>query len=176
MDVDGIFDSRAFSGKDRSSSSKHAVVVKREEVTPDLHLDVPSTFAAIERDADAVDVKMEVVDDELPPAPVPSTSTSSAPAPVSSHRIRSSRSKDSIKDATNEKRIELLNEGPASRNLVVKRYFALMLPTLVDVYSASVNTQVRTKAVLGMLKIINFCDAESLAYILKVCVYFLVFN
>ena len=50
----------------------------------------------------------------------------------------------------------------------MKRYYALLLPTLVDVYSASVNAQVRTKAVLGLLKIINFCDHDDLGFILKV--------
>lgn len=67
-----------------------------------------------------------------------------------------------------EKRLELLSAGPQSRTLVVKRYYALLLPTLVDVYLASVNVQVRSKAVLGMMKIVNFADPEGLAAILKV--------
>lgn len=72
------------------------------------------------------------------------------------------------KEVILEKRLQLLRADAGTRALLVKRYFALLLPTLVDVYAASVNTQVRTKAVLGLLKIINFCEAEDLAEILKV--------
>lgn len=74
----------------------------------------------------------------------------------------------SAKEVAAEKRVKLLSDGSEARNLVVKRYYALLLPMLVDVYSASVNAQLRTKAVLGLLKIVNFCDAESLASILNV--------
>ena len=99
------------------------------------------------------DVKMEEVDHIVP-----------APLARSSSRT----SKHAVKDALAEKRYELLSSGPESRTLVVKRYYALLLPTLIDVYSASVDNQVRTKAVLALMKIINFCDSETLSSTLKV--------
>lgn len=98
---------------------------------------------------------------------IPSTSAAES-LPITRESSRGSKYRDPVKMALVEKRLELLNAGPESRNLVVKRYFALMLPALIDVYSASVNSHVRAKAVLGLSKIINFCDEQSLASILKV--------
>lgn len=76
--------------------------------------------------------------------------------------------KDIAKELIVEKRLQLLRAEVGTRSLIIKRYYALLLPTLVEVYAASVNTQVRTKALLGLLKIINFCAHEDLAEILKV--------
>ncbi|KAL8280298.1 hypothetical protein RQP46_007215 [Phenoliferia psychrophenolica] len=152
---DGIFDSRAFSH--RSSKSSASAAVKREELTPDLGgAPIASTSRANEPapDPEEAIVKMEVVDD----APLASTSAASSRVP---------KPRDLAKEASRESRLELFAAGGPARQLVVKRYYALLLPTLVDVYAASVNTQVRTKAVLGLLKIINFCDQEDLAFILK---------
>lgn len=104
------------------------------------------------------------VSDELP---MPSTSAATS-EPVTRTSSRSSKQRDPIKLALVEKRLDLLASGPESRNLIVKRFYALMLPALIDIYSASVNTHVRTKAVLGLSKIINFCDSDTLALILKV--------
>ena len=153
--TDGIFDSRAFSGRERSSKVK----VKVEEVKLEPGEPVApaaSTSASVLREDSVVDVKMETPDD-TPAASLPVTRTSS----------RVSK-RDPAKEASVEKRLELLNSGPESRTLVVKRYYALMLPALIDVYSASVNANTRAKAVLGLTKIVNFCDSASLASILKV--------
>lgn len=140
--ADGIFDLRAFSS--RSSKTK----VKKEDPEPVFPATASTSNAAVAaQSANAevdVDVKMEDEPAAIPPLV------------------------KSVKEVAAEKRVRLLSEGPEARNLVVKRYYALLLPTLVDVYSASVNAQVRTKAVLGLLKIVNFCDAESLASTLKV--------
>lgn len=103
---------------------------------------------------------MEAADESVGvPAPVASSSRSTS---------RSGRPRDVAKEAIVEKRLQLLKEGPESRRITVNRFYALMLPILVDVCAASVNSQVRSKAVLGLLKIINFCDKEPLAQILHV--------
>jgi len=80
--------------------------------------------------------------------------------------LRGIKQREEVKAAALEKRLELLGEGPPERLLTIKRYYALLLPTLVDVYAASVNGQVRTKALTGLLKIVNYCDKDSLASIL----------
>lgn len=149
--IDGIFDPRAFSGRERSSRTSK---VKREEVTPDLSGGVTgvSSSAAV---AEAAGIKIETGEDGVAvPSPLP------LPVPRSS--------KDIAKELIVEKRLQLLRADIGTRSLIVKRYYALLLPTLVEVYAASVNTQVRTKVLLGLLKIINFCAPEDLAEILKV--------
>lgn len=110
-----------------------------------------------------VDVKMEASDDLPPPIPSPLPGSSN-----SRSASRAGKSRDVAKEAIVEKRLELLKEGSESRRLVVNRLYALLLPILVDVCAASVNSQVRSKAVLGLLKIVNFCEKEPLAEILHV--------
>ncbi|KAK4698568.1 E3 ubiquitin-protein ligase TRIP12, partial [Phenoliferia sp. Uapishka_3] len=155
---DGIFDPRAFTHRsDRSSRPSSAPQVKLEESTPDLGASLIASTSSTSLAPTEIDepiVKMEVED-----APIASTSAAAAVRPV--------KPRDAAKEAALEKRLELFSSGGPKRALVVKRYYAMLLPTLVDVYSASVNTMVRTKAVLGLMKIINFGEAEDLAFILK---------
>ncbi|GAA5894262.1 hypothetical protein JCM6882_007615 [Rhodosporidiobolus microsporus] len=184
---DGIFDSRAFvpgkesrSSRSSSKAKKEAAaepVIKREEETP-----VPATApeaststggAAAAAAADlAEDVKMEDRSDDAA-APIPAVRSLVAPPLGRIGSSSSSRSKgksgrsSADKDALLAKRLELVSSSaPAERKLVLKRYFALLLPTLVDVYSASVSPQVRTKAVLGLLKMVQFCEEQPLADVL----------
>ncbi|BGP33548.1 Ubiquitin fusion degradation protein 4 [Rhodotorula toruloides] len=185
---DGIFDSRAFvPGKERKSAATKTVVkqeeqpftVKREEETPDLNAAAGSSStsraAAVSADL-AADVKMEGSDDT--PASALAGSSSAAAGLLSAPRLgrtssssttRSDRkSRDPAKEALKAKRLELISpDAPASRKLVFKRYVALLLPTLVDVYAATVSPQVRTRAVLGLLKMVNFCEEEHLADVLR---------
>ncbi|GAA5905899.1 putative ubiquitin-protein ligase UFD4 [Sporobolomyces salmoneus] len=172
---EGIFETRAFiPGK----SSKHGKTIKKEEVspvvkreeldsTPDLNGRSGGGGGASESNASpdlAADIKMEAPsDDNNSLAVTPTLSRTS-----SSHRSsRSSKPRNSTKEALAQKRLDLVStEASAKRQLVVKRYFALLLPTLVDVYSASVTPQVRSKAVLGLLKIVQFCEETALADIL----------
>lgn len=187
---DGIFDSRVFTpGKERKSAAGKAVVkqeeqpitVKREEETPDLNAAAGSSAATISRAAApsadlAADVKMEGSDDS--PASALAGSSSAAAGLLSAPRLgrtssssttRSGRkSRDPVKEALKAKRLELVSpDAPASRKLVVKRYVALLLPTLVDVYAATVSPQVRTRAVVGLLKMVNFCEEDHLADVLR---------
>ncbi|BGP41601.1 Ubiquitin fusion degradation protein 4 [Rhodotorula kratochvilovae] len=180
---DGIFDARAFTpGKERSASRASKVkreeapapAVKREEATPELAgaAAAPvaaSTSAAAPAPAEdlAGDVKMEAADE---PAPA-SVAARRAPAlgrTSSSSTSRSKRSRDPNKDALLAKRLELVApDAPPARKLVFRRFVALLLPTLVDVSAASVSPQVRTKAVLGLLKMVHFSDADALADVLR---------
>lgn len=179
---DGVFDSRAFSGKSSSSRSAQkgkkpepstsASSVKQEEATPDLSTPAaPGVPAAASEDS--ADVKMEDAEDKKPETAGPSAAVlSSLRAPalgrVSSSSSRSrTKPRDANKEAMTAKRLELVaSDAPAERKLVVKRYIALLLPTLIDVYAASVSTSVRSKAVTGMLKMVNFCEEGALAEIL----------
>lgn len=67
-----------------------------------------------------------------------------------------------------EKHAKLYTEGPESRQTAVNRFNALMLPTLIDVYSASVSIHIRSRAVSALLKIVNFAKPDVLAKITKV--------
>ncbi|BGP01543.1 Ubiquitin fusion degradation protein 4 [Rhodotorula toruloides] len=185
---DGIFDSRAFvPGKERKSAASKTVVkqeeqpvtVKREEETPDLNAAAgsSSTSKAAGASSDlAADVKMEGSDDT--PASALAGSSSAAAGLLSAPRLgrtssssttRSGRkTRDPAKEALKAKRLELVSpDAPTSRKLVFKRYVALLLPTLVDVYAATVSPQVRTRAVLGLLKMVNFCEEDHLADVLR---------
>ncbi|TKY88846.1 hypothetical protein EX895_002087 [Sporisorium graminicola] len=94
------------------------------------------------------------------------TPTSTELARPASSRSSSTRSKASrtksekelAREAAQAKRVEMLQ----SRTALVKRFAHLVLPTLVEVYAASVALHVRHKAINGILKIISFVDPESL--------------
>ena len=193
---DGVFDSRAFTPgkesrsssragkarKDDSSSMPVAVAVKREQETPDLAAAVStsgssSSTAGAASTAGATgsasasadfagDVKMEAFDE-----PVPAVAALRAPAiarTASSSSSRSKRSRDPNKDALLAKRLELVAaDAPAARKLVFQRFVALLLPTLVDVSAASVSPQVRSKAVLGLLKMVQFSEPQPLTEVLN---------
>ncbi|KAK0533902.1 Ubiquitin fusion degradation protein 4 [Tilletia horrida] len=92
------------------------------------------------------------------PATTSASSTAAAPKP---ERTKSER--EVAKEAANTKRIDKLKEHEAP----VRRFSQLMLPTLVEVYAASVTLHVRTKALNAILKITSFMEAEDLGTILK---------
>ncbi|GAA6003606.1 hypothetical protein JCM10207_003505 [Rhodosporidiobolus poonsookiae] len=181
---DGIFDSRAFvpgkeSRSSRSSSkvkkeASEPVQVKREEETPDLAAPAASTSTSAAAADLAGDVKMEDRSDDGPAVAATAPILRDLVAPAlgrmgssSSSRSKGRSGRSADKDALLAKRMELVSsDADPKRKLLLKRYFALLLPTLVDVYAASVSPQVRTKAVLGLLKMVQFCEEEPLADIL----------
>jgi hypothetical protein len=61
-------------------------------------------------------------------------------------------------------RTDLLRSKPA----VVGRFMQLMVPILVDVYTASVITPVRVKTLTGLLKAVSFLDGDGLKRVLTV--------
>ncbi|CAD6911793.1 unnamed protein product [Tilletia controversa] len=96
------------------------------------------------------------------PAAVASTS-SAGPSSAAQKAERTKSEREVAKEAANTRRIDKLkeHEGP------VRRFSQLMLPTLVEVYAASVTLHVRTKALNAILKITSFMDAEDLRAIFK---------
>lgn len=56
-----------------------------------------------------------------------------------------------------------------SKPAVVGRFMQLMVPILVDVYTASVITPVRVKTLTGLLKAVSFLDGDGLKRVLTVC-------
>jgi E3 ubiquitin-protein ligase TRIP12 len=64
-------------------------------------------------------------------------------------------------------RTELLR----SKSAVVGRFMQLIVPILIDVYSASVITPVRVKTLTGLLKAVSFLDADGLKRVLTVSCY-----
>jgi len=77
----------------------------------------------------------------------------------------SSQTKESNKEAAIAHRIELLQS--TSREQVVRRFNSLLLPTLLEVYGASVSFTIRLKALVAVLKIAYFSKAEYLARTLR---------
>ena len=75
------------------------------------------------------------------------------------------------RESAQERRVELLTnlkDGDGRRKETVNRFFALLLPILLEVYTASVGIQIRTKTFQSMLKIVQYCDQEHLPTILIV--------
>lgn len=73
------------------------------------------------------------------------------------------------KEAAQERRVELITrEEPPQRKESINRFFAMLLPILLDVYAASVGVQVRSKTFQNMLKIVQYCDKTYLPEVLTV--------
>lgn len=82
-----------------------------------------------------------------------------------SARSTSTRTKESMQ----ERRVELFaSKENVQRREVVDRFCAMLLPILLDVYSASVGVQVRSRTFQSMLKIIQYADVDYLPTILTV--------
>jgi E3 ubiquitin-protein ligase TRIP12 len=64
-------------------------------------------------------------------------------------------------------RIELLR----SKVNIVARFMQLVVPILIDVYTASVISTVRVKSLTALLKAISFLDSEGLQLVLDVRVH-----
>jgi len=173
--IDGIFSSKPNASRSRKSKSK----VKREEtnatalaetssvtsVSPAVQLEPPTrTQSPIDaEEEEALDVKTEERSLSLGTNDASSLSPMATVTPISSGRAVlgfSSR-------ASNDKRIELLNTTTSTRQMAVQRFYALLLPTLVDVYAASIDASIRNKTMQGMTKIIYFCQKDHLATILN---------
>ena len=88
--------------------------------------------------------------------------TSSRSSSTRSKASRTKTEKELAREAAQAKRVEMLQ----SRTALVKRFAHLVLPTLVEVYAASVALHVRHKAINGILKIISFVDPDSLGEVL----------
>jgi E3 ubiquitin-protein ligase TRIP12 len=77
--------------------------------------------------------------------------------------VRAASNKRDIEQQYKRRR-ELVEE----RSDVVIGFIRVMLPVLVEVYSASAATKIRTKVLGAILRAIAFCDEEKLEHALKV--------
>ncbi|GAA99052.1 uncharacterized protein L969DRAFT_67603 [Mixia osmundae IAM 14324] len=181
---DGIFDNKRYTREAPNKLTASLAIAKPEEATDDpLDAHVSSIISASPtrsaasqmlasspaRDSAPVDVKSEGG------TPDPSQSLAEPLSGSTSRTLlratmtaspRSSQVRDSEKEAANKKRVAILTTGSPARLSHIKRFYALMLPTLIEVYSASVSAAVRSKTVLGMLKALQFCNDDHLAGIM----------
>lgn len=81
-------------------------------------------------------------------------------SPVKPEKPKAER--EIAKEQAQAKRVDTLK----GRQGLVKRFTQLVLPTLVEVYAASVASHVRSKALFGILKIVSFVEAEPLMEVL----------
>lgn len=109
--------------------------------------------------------------DDPPPPPSQSLVDEDSRPEVSARTLAvlvsqsSSQAKESSKEAAISHRIELLQA--ASREHIVRRFNALLLPILLEVYGASVSFAIRLKALIAILKIAYFSKAEYLTRTLR---------
>ncbi|KAK4050250.1 Ubiquitin fusion degradation protein 4 [Microbotryomycetes sp. JL201] len=154
---DGVFDTKAFIEK-RS---------KREEKSS---IAAPTGNSTSGANVESEDVKMSIVDGPLDSPALSTTRPKSGSRTSSRTASKSGKSRGgengTSKDDLIEKRIQCFTEAEKGRKLVVNRFYALLLPVSVNVCLASVNTQVRTRAVTGLLKMVNYCDVDELTAIL----------
>lgn len=176
--TDGIFDPRAHMHrssrskvkKEGASTSSDVLQVGRSESaasslssSPQRSQPRPSGRSGRStphiNDDGTISIKAEemtpALDDLLPPAGGAGSLSTSAPT-------------ESMVKSAQEKRTEMFANLEGTRKVTVERFFALLLPILLDVYSASVGVQVRSKTFQDMLKLVHFCSAEYLPTILTV--------
>ncbi|EPQ28457.1 uncharacterized protein PFL1_03760 [Pseudozyma flocculosa PF-1] len=157
---DGVFDTRAYSEKaylrrkaqeaknrkkeTASSSAKEvdAAGSKAEGVTADGDSSASASASAADEPSERSEVS-------------PSNSAGSSPS-AKADKPRSDR--EAAKEAAQAARVRLLQ----GREVAVERFTHLILPTLVEVYAASVAQHVRSKAINGILKILSFVEPEPL--------------
>lgn len=167
--IDGIFSSKP----NASRSGRKVKKVKRETASPtrapedqesavadgdtpsqanldnSASADNTTTFALeVDDEEDVQEVKLEDRSDDMP-SELQNTSAVS-------------------KEKPNDRRIAHLHSEDAEHASLVKRYFALMLPMLVEVYSASVGVPSKSKAITGICKVVFYCPKEDLQAIISV--------
>jgi hypothetical protein len=112
------------------------------------------------------DGSISVKREEVTPAfesEAPAASTSSASASIASAKPQRG------KEIAQERRIQLFTKPQDEiRKATIDRFCATLLPILLDVYSASIGAQIRTKTFQSMLKIVHFSSKEHLPTILTV--------
>lgn len=165
---DGIFDPRMYTekayGKRRLKMAKAKIKQAREMSNAkrgenkDPSLDSKNSSSTEDLDQQAA-------------APAGTLSTTGAVDSVSANNATNSSTskpgkakseRDLAKERAQVKRIDTLRD----RQELVKRFTQLVLPTLVEVYAASVFQHVRSKALFGILKIVSFVEPGPLGEVL----------
>lgn len=151
---DGVFDPRAYSEK-AWHKARRADRARREKLRS--RNGRPSSSS---KRSEAVSQATTETSNPITLDDEQAQAAATAAAPTKPERVKSE--KELLKEQAQNRRIEMLRE----RRSVVKRFTQLVLPTLVEVYAASVALHVRSKALVGMLKIISFVEAEPLHQVL----------
>lgn len=156
--TDGVFGSR-------STSKSGKVRVKREDVSPALETPQPVASGSGTEGGSipTISPARDAVKTESSPA---LTTEGGSPAFALAQNRAATLVRD--RDALNKRRVASLTDGSEERLALIRRYHLLMLPTLVEVYAASVGVQVRTRTLLGMSKIVYFCQEADLRTAVKV--------
>ncbi|MCO5589595.1 hypothetical protein L7F22_043563 [Adiantum nelumboides] len=141
---DGVFDSRQYTEK--AYNRRKAKAQKIEKRNSDISSTSSPESRSKSHSASAPDES----------ADRSSAQTSPSQSVVKPERVKSERELN--KEKAQSRRIAALREKQA----LVKRFTQLVLPTLVEVYAASVGWSVRSKALYGILKIVSFVENEPL--------------
>jgi E3 ubiquitin-protein ligase TRIP12 len=141
--ADGVFDHKAYTEKGLAKMVK--AKAKAERTAMRLASQVAPT-ARMTADAQDTPASDDVPEATLPDTQPDNDETAAAPA---------------------VDRIELLR----SKVNIVARFMQLVVPILIDVYTASVISTVRVKSLTALLKAISFLDSEGLQLVLNVRVH-----
>ena len=145
---DGVFDSRAYSER---------AYLKRKSQQQRANRSSSGSNSADGTDSGPARSTTHAGPAEADGAPKASSAAGEKGAsPSKPEKPKSER--ELVKEAAQAKRTEMLK----SQTQLVKRFTQLVLPTLVEVYAASVALHVRTKSINGILKILSFVEPDSL--------------
>lgn len=146
---DGVFDSRAYTEKAwikrRKAERNNREKAKSRSMAPTLSTNQTNGAAS------------------TGPADADLSSSSRMPDESAKLEKPAKTEKELVKEEAQTRRTDMLKERP---NLV-KRLTQLLLPTLVEVYAASVALHVRQKVLIGLLKIVNFVEPSDLNEVLN---------
>ncbi|KZT38098.1 hypothetical protein SISSUDRAFT_1062304 [Sistotremastrum suecicum HHB10207 ss-3] len=161
---DGVFDAKAYTEKGLAKFIKaKAKAEKAERARERAAAAAASINASLDMVASSANDSARTSGDEgQTPSQVPSESPLVLPAEVAASQDVASASASPaptpIKVEPAVSRIELLHSIPE----VVDRFMDLIVPILVDVYAASVITNVRVRALSSLLKAVSFLDGDGL--------------
>lgn len=158
---DGVFDARQYTEK--ASLKKKA---RSEKAARDVAKAAASKADPSAENCCAASPTKDVAHSHSTEANKPSSKVAAdaSPSSGSAKTGKGKSERELAKEAAQARRIEMLH----GRERLVRRFTQLVLPTLVEVYAASVALHVRTKAMSGILKIISFVEPEALKDVLKV--------
>ncbi|PWN54057.1 hypothetical protein IE53DRAFT_309085 [Violaceomyces palustris] len=165
---DGVFDAKAYSEraylKRKSKESKSAKLAK-DGTTIKAGSSSSSSSSKVQIKSES-NAESGTESSRASPEASVSGGADSTPTDVghspSSKPERTKSEREIAKESAHAKRVEMLK----AHSKLVNRFTQLVLPTLVEVYAASVALHVRSKAISGILKIVSFVEPEPLAKVL----------
>ncbi|KIY68863.1 hypothetical protein CYLTODRAFT_350626 [Cylindrobasidium torrendii FP15055 ss-10] len=147
---DGVFDAKAYSEKALLKMAKAKAKADRAAARVASGQAAPSSVTP----SAPVAADTPAPDDMITEAPTPSGTQTPQ---MTEESVPVTQVQPTPPDRT-----EMLRGKPE----VVNRFMHLMVPILIDVYAASVNTPVRLKTLTGLLKAVSFLDADGIKGVL----------